>query len=266
MSHRASRYSKKQKVESSAGKPPVKEKFLTNALETEVPSQAPVVKFVPKTENQKKAVSLLRSGVRVLFMEGSAGSGKSMLAAWWAAQLKREKKIDKIYLIRPAVVTGKSAGLLPGTEHEKLLPYFVQTIIHLEKFLGKGYINYSLQKGDIELKSGEFLRGRSFENCVVIVEESQNFTKEDLEMVLTRLGENCTFLFTGDHKQNDLKGFSGMRHTIGMIDKMVEERPPYLSSEDIDKLRGLVGGVQFLPDDCVRDDLTKAFVKMYYHS
>lgn len=266
MSKQAVRHTRKQKVESSDAKPPVKEKFLANALETEVPTQAPVVKFVPKTENQKKAVAYLRAGVRVLFMEGSAGSGKSMLAAWWAAQLKREKKIDKIYLIRPAVVTGKSAGLLPGTEYEKLLPYFVQTITHLEKFLGKGYTTYALQKNEIELKSGEYLRGRSFEHCVVIVEESQNFTKDDLEMVLTRLGENCTFLFTGDHKQNDLKGFSGMRHTIDMIDKMVKAKPDYLSQEDIENLKGLVGGVEFLPDDCVRDDLTKAFVKMYYHN
>lgn len=265
MSKQAVRH-RKQKVESSFEKPQTKEKFLANALEIEEQIQAPVPKFVPKTENQKKAVALLRSGASVVFLQGSAGTGKSMLAAWWAATQKKAKKIDKIYLIRPAVVTGKSAGLLPGTEHEKLLPYFAQTIIHLETFLGVGHVKYALEKGEIELKSGEYLRGRSFQDCIVLIEESQNFTKEDLEMVLTRLGNNCTFIFTGDTKQNDLKGASGMEYTIALIERVIESAPDYLSEEDIAHLRNSVGGVEFLPEDCVRSGVTRAFVKMYYNN
>lgn len=265
MSKQAVRH-RKQKVELGLEKPSPKEKFLAHALEIDSQIQAPVAKFVPKTENQKKAVGLLRAGVRVLFLQGSAGTGKSMLAAWWASLLMKEKKVDKIYLIRPAVVTGKSAGLLPGTEEEKLMPYFVQTIIHLETFMGKGHVAHCLDHKEIELKSGEYLRGRSFEDSVVLIEEAQNFTKEDLEMVLTRLGKNCTFILTGDTKQNDLKGASGMDYTIGLIDRMVEAAPNYLSQEDINNLQGLVGGVEFTPDDCVRDGLTKAFVKMYYNN
>ena len=201
----------------------------------------------------------------VLFLQGSAGTGKSMLAAWWAATLLKEKKVSKIYLVRPAVVTGKSVGLLPGTEFEKLEPYFVQTLIHLETFLGHGHMHYSLEHDEIELKSGEYLRGRSFEDAIVLAEEVQNFTANDLEMVLTRLGKNCTFIFTGDQKQNDLKGASGLSDTIALLDRMVQEQPEYLSNEDLDSLEDLVGIVQFEQDDCVRSGLTKAFVKMYYH-
>lgn len=257
---------RKTKIEAEIPKPSPKEKFMKSVEEIESMRASPVPKFVPATQNQKLAVALLRKGVRIMFMVGSAGTGKSMLAAWWAATMKKEKKVDKIYLVRPAVVTGKSVGLLPGTEYEKLEPYFVQTLIHLEKFMGHGFMHYCVEHGEIELKSGEYLRGRSFEDCVVIIEESQNFTENDLEMVLTRLGNNCTFLFTGDQKQNDLKGGSGLEATIDMIQRMVEDQPEYLDNEDLDALEDLVGVVQFLPEDCVRDGLTRAFVKVYYNN
>lgn len=256
---------RKTKIEEEIPKPSPREKFMKSADEIETMRQSPVPKFVPATQNQKLAVSYLRDGVRVLFLQGSAGCGKSMLAAWWAATLKKEKKIDKIYLVRPAVVTGKSSGSLPGDEHEKLLPFFAQTLIHLETFLGHGFMQYCVDHGEIELKSCEYLRGRSFENCMVLFEESQNLTSNDLEMLITRLGKNCTFIFTGDQKQNDLRGQSGLTYTIDMINRMTEAEPDYLADEDLDALR-MVGNVEFLPEDCVRDGLTRALVKMYYYN
>lgn len=265
MSKQAVRH-RRQKVELDLVKPQTKEKFIANALEIETSIQSPVPKFVPKTENQKKAVAHLKAGVRVLFLQGSAGTGKSMLAAWWASCLKKDKKVDKIFLVRPAVVTGKSAGLLPGTEFEKLSPYFAQTLIHLETFMGAGHLKYCLDKGEVELKSGEYLRGRSFENAVVLVEESQNFTSDDLEMVLTRLGKNCTFLMTGDQKQNDLRGQSGLSDTINLINKTIQDQPEYLDDDDLTNLENFIAEVQFMPEDCVRDGITKALVKMYYHN
>lgn len=260
------RVTRKAKIEAEIPKPSPREKFMKSSDEVEVMRAAPVPKFVPATENQKLAVALLRKGVKILFLQGSAGTGKSMLAAWWAATLKKDKKVDKIYLVRPAVVTGKSVGLLPGTEQEKLQPFFVQTLIHLEKFMGHGFMNYCVEHGEIELKSGEYLRGRSFEDCVVLVEEAQGFTDSDLEMVLTRLGKNCTFIFTGDQKQHDLRGISGLKTTIDMINKVIEEQPDYLTDEDLNSLEDLIGVVQFMPEDCVRDGLTRAFVKVYYNN
>lgn len=257
---------RKDKVVLEVVKPSPKEKFMRSLDEIEVMRASPVPKFVPATQNQKLAVALLRKGVKILFLQGSAGTGKSMLAAWWAATLKKEKKVDKIYLVRPAVVTGKSVGLLPGTEYEKLEPYFVQTLIHLEKFMGHGFMHYCVEHEEIELKSGEYLRGRSFEDAIVLVEEAQNFTDSDLEMVLTRLGKNCTFILTGDQKQNDLKGVSGLGTTIALLNRMVAEQPDYLDDEDLNALEDLVGVVQFQPEDCVRDGLTKAFVKVYYNN
>lgn len=256
---------RKTKIEAEV-KPTPKEKFMKSLEDIETMRQQPVAKFIPATDNQKLAVAMLRRGVKILFLQGSAGTGKSMLAAWWAATLKKEKKVDKIYLVRPAVVTGKSVGLLPGTEYEKLEPYFVQTLIHLETFMGHGFMNYCVEHGEIELKSGEYLRGRSFENSIVLVEEAQNFTDSDLEMVLTRLGKNTTFILTGDQKQNDLRGGSGLTSTINLISRMITEAPAYLDNDDLDALEDTVGAVQFMPEDCVRDGLTRAFVKIYYNN
>jgi len=257
---------RRAKIEAEVPKPSPKDKFFAELAQGEALRQGAVPKFTPATANQKKAVAALRDGVRVLFLQGSAGTGKSMLAAWWAATLMKEKKVEKIYLVRPNVATGKSAGSLPGTEAEKLAPYFAQTVSHLATFMGAGYLNYCLEKELIEYKSAEYMRGRSFENVVVLSEEVQNFDASDMEMLLTRLGKGTTYLMTGDGKQNDLRGNSGLEQTIALINRMIDEQPEYLSDEDLDNLQNLVSSVTFTPDDCVRDGITRSFVKMYYHN
>jgi len=226
-----------------------------------------VPKLEPKNSNQKLALSYLNSdSKKVVFLTGSAGTGKSMLAAYRAAVLLKSKKIDKVYLVRPAVVVGKSVGLLPGDIKEKLAPFFAQTLAHLEKFLGHGNMNYCLDRGQIEMKPVEYLRGMSFENCMVIAEEVQNFTKEEMEMMLTRIGTNGSIIFTGDTKQHDLKGESGLKQTIELINRIACSAPAYMSQEDMDELDDGIGIVQFKPEDVVRGGLTKAFVKMYYNN
>lgn len=255
---------RKKKIESEVPKPCPKEKFFADIAEGESLRNSPAVKYVPATPNLKKAVAMLRDGVRILFLQGSAGTGKSMLAAWWAASLMKEKKIEKIYLVRANVATGKSAGMLPGTEFEKLQPFFAQTLEHLGKFMGQGYLTYCLEKELIELKSAEYMRGRSFENVAIIAEECQNFTADDLEMLLTRLGKGTTYVMTGDAKQNDLRGMSGLQTTLALIEKTLADEPEYMTDEDLDNL-ALIGSVTFMPEDCVRDGVTRSLVKMYYY-
>ena len=244
---------------------PIKEKFLEMARGEETFHQQVVPKFNPANDNQKLAVSMLKEGRTVVVLRGSAGTGKSMIAAWHAASQLKSKNSEKIWLLRPAVPTGNTIGLLKGTEEEKLMPYFIQTLTHLENFMGSGFLHYCLEKKKVEMKAVEYLRGYSFENCTVIVEESQNFTKDDLEMVLTRLGKNCTLILTGDEKQNDLKGSSGLGTTIKLIEHVLESEPSYLLDEDLDELYGKFGVVTFTPDDVMRSGLTRALVKMYYN-
>lgn len=230
------------------------------------PQMAQVTRLEALNPRQKTAIQLLKRGTPITFLTGSAGTGKSMIAAEHLASRFRAKTIEKAYLVRPAVGTGKSIGLLPGEIEEKMAPYFAQTVAHIETFLGKGFTKYLLDKKAIEMKPAEYIRGMSMENCVVIVEESQNFTHEEFEMMITRLGENCQMIFTGDQKQNDLRQDSGLKTTIALFNRMLQTHPEYLTSEDMDSLDEGVGIVQFTPDDVVRSGLTRAFVKVYYHN
>lgn len=230
------------------------------------PPRKAVEKLEPKNQNQKIALSYLNSGTPIVFLTGSAGTGKSLLAAYRAASQLVNKRIQKVFLVRPAVSVGKSVGMLPGDIKEKLGPYFAQTMAHIEKFMGKGQMIAALDYNKIEMKPVEYLRGMSFEDCIVIAEEVQNFTTEEMEMMLTRLGENCQIIFTGDTKQHDLKGVSGLDTTIKLLDRMLQTHPEYMTQEDMDELDDGIGIVRFKPEDVVRRGLTKAFVKMYYNN
>lgn len=220
--------------------------------------------FTPKGENQKKLVRYLEEGRQVVFATGVAGTGKSMIAAHHAATKLRGKSVEKVFLVRPAVAVGKSVGLLPGELKDKLAPYFAQTLTHIEKFLGKGFTKYCLDKQVIEMCAVEYLRGMSFENCIVICEESQNFTAEEFEMMLTRIGNNCTMIFTGDQKQTDLRATSGLVSTMELL--KVKDYPDYLETDDMNQLMKNVGFVQFGFDDVLRSGLVKAFTKLYFYA
>lgn len=235
-------------------------------VEEETTSNLPIPKLEPKNNNQKIAIRNCSDGRPINFLVGSAGTGKSLIAAHRAATGLRSKQLSKVYLVRPAVSVGKSIGLLPGEIKEKLAPYFAQTIAHLGKFLGPKQVEYDLKAGKIEMKPVEYLRGMSFEDCLVIAEEVQNFTAEEMEMMLTRLGENAYIIFTGDTKQHDLKGTSGLDTTLALIHKILQTHPEYMDSEDMAALDEGIGIVQFRPEDVVRSGLTRAFVKVFYHN
>jgi phosphate starvation-inducible PhoH-like protein len=259
MSNNAKRLTRKQKT----GEQPVVEVVAGEAV---VPVQQKQLTIKHANPRQKTLLQYLQEGRQVVFAIGSAGTGKSFLAAYHGSELLRTKKIDKIFLVRANVSTGKSNGALPGTLEEKLLPFFKQTLEHLGKFMGKGFLGYCLTSKKVEMLSVEHIRGMSIENALVIVEESQNLTSDELEAILTRIGDGCQLVLTGDQKQNDLKGKSGLMETIAMIDDVTGSMPDYLSDEDLQCMAQNIGIVTFTPDDVVRSGLCRAFVKMYYHN
>lgn len=234
----------------------VKEKFI----------QERTAKFVPQTEKQRTQLQYMQDGRAVVFAIGAAGTGKSITAAYHAAQQLMQNKIDKILLIRANVAVGKSLGMLPGTLDEKLGVFFTQTVEHLKKFMGKGRVETELRNKTISYQSIEHLRGHSIENAFVLVEEAQNLTAEELEMILSRIGDNSQFVFTGDQKQTDLKSNSGMMNTIKLIQGTIEAEPEHMEDQDLDELEQNIGVVQYTMEDVVRSGLCKAFVKMYHHN
>jgi phosphate starvation-inducible PhoH-like protein len=228
----------------------------------------PVPRYNAITEALSRGLKALEAGTPVVILSGSAGTGKSQLACYWAAQQYVLGNVDKIILARPNVTAGDTIGLLPGESDEKMAPFFRQTLIHLKKYLGEGRFKLMTDpaKKIIELFPFEYIRGNSFERCIVICEESQNFVFEEWETTLTRLGKDCQMIFTGDTMQNDLKGASGMQATVDLIDKVVQEQPHYLNDDDLDELESGIQVIHFRPCDVVRSGLTRALVKMYYHN
>jgi phosphate starvation-inducible PhoH-like protein len=139
------------------------------------------------------------------FITGKAGSGKTLLAVQIALDMFFRRKVDKIIMTRPTV-SNEDNGYLPGSLQEKMEPWLVPIRSNMRKVYNKPPILEKMEKEEeIELVSLAHFRGRTFDNAVVIVDEFQNLTKQQLSMVVGRLGKNSTMILTADSKQIDLK-------------------------------------------------------------
>lgn len=139
------------------------------------------------------------------FIMGKAGSGKTLLAVQVALDMFFTRQVNKIVITRPTV-SNEDNGYLPGSLNEKMEPWLVPIRSNMRKVYNKPAILEKMEKEEnIELVSLSHFRGRTFENSVVIVDEFQNLTKNQLGMVLGRLGKQSTMILTGDPQQIDLK-------------------------------------------------------------
>ncbi len=139
------------------------------------------------------------------FIVGKAGSGKTLLACQVSLDMFFKRMVNKIIITRPTVST-EDNGFLPGSEKEKMEPWLVPIRSNMRKVYNKPLILEKMENNeDIELVSLAHFRGRTFENCVVIVDEFQNLTRSQLRMALGRLGKGSTMIFCGDNQQIDLK-------------------------------------------------------------
>lgn len=180
------------------------------------------IKFkIQLNEEQKQAKSeILVNTVSVL--KGKAGSGKSLLAANIALDLLFKKEIEKIIITRPTVVAGEDIGFLPGDINEKLAPFTAPVYENMHRLYDKAKIEKCIEDGLIEIVPISFMRGRNFTDCLVVVDESQNLTDTQTELILTRICNGSRVIFCGDNAQIDLKykkdsGFDFMcKHMVGI--------------------------------------------------
>jgi phosphate starvation-inducible PhoH-like protein len=207
----------------------------------------PLSGIVPKTENQGKLLEALKTSHQV-FILGPAGTGKTYITATYAADLYTMKNIDKIVITRPHVAVGKELGFLKGDLTEKTMPWALPVLDVLEKHLGKGAVETGIKNGNIEMAPLALMRGRSFDNAFIIVDETQNITTHELKMLLTRVGEGTTIVLNGDVQQSDLKEADGLTKVIHMAKKHMLPVPI----------------VEFDMDDIIRSDITKMWVKTFY--
>lgn len=163
----------------------------------------------PKTEGQKRYVEAVRTH-EITFAAGPAGTGKTYLAVALAVAALRRHEVERIVLTRPVVEAGESLGYLPGTLEEKIDPYVRPLYDALFDLIGQETTLTLVEQGTIEVAPLAFMRGRTFSNAYVILDEAQNTTPVQMKMFLTRLGFHSRFVVTGDSTQRDLKGPSGM--------------------------------------------------------
>ncbi len=177
----------------------------------------------PKTLGQKAYVEAIRNNTVVLGV-GPAGTGKTYLAVAMAVEAFRAKKVNRIILTRPAVEAGEKLGFLPGDLQSKVDPYLRPLYDALFDMLGTETYQKYLERGNIEIAPLAYMRGRTLDDCFVILDEAQNTTPEQMKMFLTRLGFNSKMVVTGDITQIDLPDGrkSGLREVMKVL-KDVED-------------------------------------------
>ena len=184
----------------------------------------------------------------MVFCTGSAGSGKTFLAVAEALRLVLSHKKNKIIITRPVVEAGESLGFLPGDLEQKIDPYLRPLRDAMEAIVTPETVRKLSEAGIIEVAPLAYMRGRTLNNAVIILDEAQNTTCTQMKMFLTRMGDNSKVFITGDPTQIDLpkKTPSGLVHSISILYKI----------EDI-------GFMELTADDVVRNHLVKKIVRAY---
>lgn len=204
------------------------------------------IQFHPKTENQKLLIKTLDAN-EVVLVNGPAGVGKTFVAIAYALQMLMDNKIERIILTRPAVNCGEEYGALPGEIEDKLGPIMAPMMDILEHFLGGQVLDRLIDMGKIEISPLGFIRGLTFNDCIIIGDELQNISKLQCYALTSRIGENSKLILCGDIKQCDIPLAQS-----GLIDliKRVEDEPDF-------------GIVNFTSNDCLRSRMARRIIEIY---
>jgi phosphate starvation-inducible PhoH-like protein len=206
-------------------------------------------KLTPLTNKQKEYLNAIKV-YEMIISVGPAGTGKTYVPSVTAANLLKDKKIKQIILTRPNVPTGRSLGFFPGTLEEKMAPWTAPIMAVFKDVLGQGMLETAVKNEKIVILPLETIRGWTFQDCFVILDEAQNTTVEEIKAFVTRQGERCTTIINGDISQTDIKDGSGLKYLLEIVKK----------SEALTKA---VPIVEFTEDDIVRSGLCREFVKAF---
>ncbi|MEQ4922126.1 phosphate starvation-inducible protein PhoH [Proteus hauseri] len=205
----------------------------------------------PRTEAQHQYMNAIQHQ-NLVFATGEAGCGKTFLSAAMAADALINKEIERIIVTRPVLQADEDLGFLPGDIAEKFAPYFRPVYDVLVKRLGASFLQYCLRPeiGKVEIAPFAYMRGRTFENAFVILDEAQNVTVNQMKLFLTRMGENVTVVVNGDITQCDLPSNvpSGLADALARFDA-----------------NNRVGVIRFTEEDCVRSALCQHVLAAYHN-
>ncbi|MDR1747603.1 MAG: PhoH family protein [Spirochaetaceae bacterium] len=212
-------------------------------------------RIYPKTGNQAVYMRKMRD-YDLIFCTGPAGSGKTFIAVAEALRLVLSRQKRKLVLTRPVVEAGENLGFLPGDLEQKINPYLRPLLDSIEMLLSPETIRKMEDSGVIEIAPLAYMRGRTLTDCVVILDEAQNTTKEQMKMFLTRMGEGTRMIITGDITQTDLPSKGG---------RGAGARPVSGLSHATDLLDGIEGilVVRLEGGDVVRNPLIRKIIQAY---
>lgn len=202
-------------------------------------------RVLPKTPNQKKLIEAITDHSITVAL-GPAGTGKTYVSVGRVVELFNKGNYDQIILARSIIPTGKSMGYLPGDVKEKLVPWVLPMLSVLEKALSKPVYEIMMRDERITIQPLETIRGRSFENSLILIDEAQNLDFEELKAITTRLGEGSKMVLMGDAFQSDIRGKSALIKFTELCHAHGIEIPV----------------IQFAIKDIVRSDIVARIVKM----
>ena len=205
-------------------------------------------KVRPRNDNQRKYLESIENNTVTVGL-GPAGSGKTYLAVYEALLHHWAKEKKRMIITRPAVEAGEKLGFLPGDMLDKLDPYMRPIYDALFDLIGIQQANEKIERGYIEVAPLAYMRGRTFNNCFIILDEAQNATIEQLKMVLTRVGEGCKIVIDGDPGQSDLPGYK-KESGLHLLKDILSKTPA-------------VGIVEFDRHDIVRSQIVIDIVKAF---
>ena len=189
---------------------------------------------IGKSKMQNHYLDILQKK-KIIFAVGPAGTGKTFLAVAAAVSQLLDNKFDRIILSRPAVEAGENLGFLPGDMKEKVDPYLRPIYDALYEMMPFDRVEKKIQNGDIEIAPLAFMRGRTFQNSFIIIDEAQNTTPVQMKMILTRIGNGSKMVVNGDLSQVDIpKGIiSGLSVAIKALNKIDLLKIIQLSEKDV---------------------------------
>ena len=204
-------------------------------------------KILPRSQNQKNYFQLLNSK-DIVFAYGPAGTGKTYLAVAKAVASLQQGLVKKIILSRPAVEAGEKLGFLPGDLKEKVDPFLRPIYDALYEMMPYDQVEKKLANNTIEIAPIAFMRGRTLEDCYIILDEAQNTTKIQMKMFLTRLGKNSKMVVVGDNTQIDLIS----KNESGLIDASIKLK-------NIDD----IGFIELNQKDVIRHEVVRKIINAY---
>ena len=217
------------------------------------------VNVKPKNDNQKLYWKHLRDTCKeIVICSGAPGCGKSYLSVAYALKALKDNEYEQVKILIPTVEASSALkiGYLPGSKEDKMEPFKESAKYIIEKILRQGEVEspqkvakYLIDSGKISFEIMSYLRGRNFDNTLLLLEESENLSQEEMLLAITRCGEGSKIVISGDSRQSDRKyggGTSGLEHAISVLRRLDE-----------------VGIVEFHDDDVVRNDIITKILEVW---